>query len=172
MNWTTLGNLVVKFFQIINLIKKTAIEQGVTTEQVFSLLDEKHGREALGTAVRIFIQEVNRLWEWNIEVWESPTPMTWDEAQHWAKTIGYGWRLPTPKDNLAWVQKQLGNYSDYWTDSYFTMHGTGCSFYCSGAGICSTDPSKKIGVCLIRETSGKSWQLVSDKVITPSEPML
>lgn len=172
MNWTTLGVLIHKFFQIISLISKTAKEQGVTVEQVFALLDKDRGHEALSTATRIFIQEVNRLRKWNIEVWESPIPMTWDEAQDLAKTTKGGWRLPTAEDRLCLIEKHLGNHSFYWTTNQYTNFGTGCSFSPFSAGIHEEDKTKKLGACLIREAPDMIWQLVPEKNITPSEPIL
>lgn len=163
MYWNTFGKLIMKIVSIVNLIRNTANNLNVSVEQFFSYLDSEYGKEALKTATRIFIEEINRLHKGlEYEVIEASETMTWDEAVAWAASIGNGWRLPLYKDLLNF-KEQLSQGEKYWLgqkDASFYSEGYGLIFWKTSSGIGSEDTITKNHVCMIRELPQKTWQLV------------
>jgi hypothetical protein len=167
MNWITFGKVIAKLFAILNLIRKTANEQGWSIEGMFSLLDDENGKEALKTATRVWLQEESRLRIVEIEMIEASEPMSHSEALKWAEQYkSDGWRFPTKKDYGGPHQGiHLQKYFSHNDNKYWLLEGWSVDKHTAGLyGVsrrCTCDKTPPLRrACVIRELPKKTWQLV------------
>jgi hypothetical protein len=167
MNWKIFAKMIVKTVNILNIIRKTADEQGLSLEHVLSQLDEKHGMEALEAASKIFAGEIKRLNDGpEYEIMVSPNPMTKAEAVAWESSVGDGWKIPDVENHGANHFKAINEFCGrkrhweemrkYRADGYIwlgmTRTGTG--------GIEPGYEGRDVYACLVRELPPKTWHLV------------
>ena len=76
-------------------------------------------------------------------------PMTWDEADKYAKSLGDGWRLPTPEELKDFTLIEDKNLS-FWT----SLEGvrTSTVFYLKHGSMSSVFKKNKIPTVFVRET--------------------
>jgi hypothetical protein len=174
MNWTTFAKMIVKIVTILNIIRKTAEEQNISLEYIFSALDEKNSRKALKVSAEMFANEIRRLNDGpEYEVCMSPAPMTTGTAINWVNSMhDEGWRFITTTDfdrNLHKALSMFNGLSDgkrYWEERTDIRREAGHRYF----GACSTSYAGiEIGACcdrndiyavFVRELPPKTWQLI------------